>query len=161
MFPNNFLIYATMNTSDQSLFPMDSAFKRRWDWQYVPIDYADAHSLSIELGEQTYNWGSFIETINPLIYDLKRSEDKQLGNRFVDPADGVVSSEQFRAKVLFYLWNEVWRDEHEYGNTIFQEKSDSGDITAIKTYGDFFRGDEPEQIARLQRFMDANGIEPE
>ncbi len=158
--PNNLLLYATMNTSDQSLFPMDSAFKRRWDWQYVPIDYDDAHTLHIQIGEHRYNWGLFIETINPLIYDLKGSEDKQLGNRFIDPADGVVSSDQFRSKVLFYLWNEVWRDEYDSGNTIFQEKSGSGDITPIKTYGDFFRGKDTEQIALLQRFMSANGIEP-
>ncbi|GAB4047331.1 McrB family protein [Spirosoma litoris] len=161
MLPPNLLIYATMNTSDQSLFPMDSAFKRRWDWQYIPIDYKDASTLHIQIGELRYNWGVFIEAINPLIYDLKGSEDKQLGNRFIDPADNVVSSDQFRAKVLFYLWNEVWRDEHESGNTIFQEKAASGELTQIKTFGDLFRGTPDEQISLLQRFMDANGIVPE
>lgn len=111
--PNNLYILATMNTSDQSLFPMDSAFKRRWDWEFVPINYDDANSLNIVIGDSTYNWGKFIENINPKIKELTGSEDKQLGNRFVNPKDGNITFDQFRSKVLFYLWSEVYKDEFE------------------------------------------------
>ncbi|MEZ0538507.1 McrB family protein [Fibrella arboris] len=156
--PPNMLLYATMNTSDQSLFPMDSAFKRRWEWEYVPINYTDAGNINIQIGDRKYNWGTFLETINPLIYKLKGSEDKQLGNRFVNPGNGIISESQFRSKVLFYLWNDVWRDEHESGNTIFHEMLESGDVMPINTYGALFQGTAEEQTARLQRFMAANGI---
>ena len=83
-----------------------------------------------------------------------------MGNRFVDPPNNVVSESQFRSKVLFYLWNEVWRDEHESGDTIFNEKIDAINSIQIKTYGELFWGTADEQTARLQRFMAANGIEP-
>ena len=161
LLPPNLALYATMNTSDQSLFPMDSAFKRRWEWEYVPIDYADAHTIRIKIGEYVYDWGTFIEKINPAIYELKRSEDKQLGNRFVDPLNGLLSAEQFRSKVLYYLWSDVWRDEHESSNTtIFQEQNSEGKITPIRTFGAFFEGTPDEQVVRLQQFMAANGVSP-
>lgn len=161
MLPPNLAIYATMNTSDQSLFPMDSAFKRRWDWEYIPINYADAHTIRIEIGELVYDWGTFIEKINPTIYELKRSEDKQLGNRFVDPPNSVLTAEQFRSKVLYYLWSEVWRDEHESGNTtVFQEQNSEGNFTPIRTFGAFFEGTLDEQTTRLQQFMAANSVSP-
>ena len=119
--PPNLYILATMNTSDQSLFPMDSAFRRRWDWKYVPIDYADANSLKITIDDETaYNWGEFISKINPKIKELTGSEDKQLGNRFISPADGNITFDQFRSKVLFYLWSEVYKDEVGTQNSIFK-----------------------------------------
>jgi hypothetical protein len=112
LLPNNLYLYATMNTSDQSLFPMDSAFKRRWDWEYVPIDYDDARQLIIKLSDDwQFNWGVFIEAVNREIVELTGSEDKQLGNRFVKPVDGIVSREAFRSKVMFYLWSEIYKHE--------------------------------------------------
>ena len=135
--PNNLSILATMNTSDQSLFPMDSAFKRRWEWQYVPIDYEDAKTnLSINVGEG-YNWGDFISNVNKKIKEHTQSEDKQIGNRFVSPANGIISAEQFASKVLFYLWAEIYKDEQGTGNTIFINSSNDGELT----FGDFFRVD--------------------
>ncbi|MEY4902736.1 MAG: hypothetical protein RLZZ292_551 [Bacteroidota bacterium] len=115
LLPNNLSLFATMNTSDQSLFPMDSAFKRRWDWEYVPIDYVKASEFTIVIDEETnYNWGTFIKIVNANIKEVTQSEDKQLGTFFVVPNDqGVISKEQFCSKVLFYLWSEVYRDEQD------------------------------------------------
>ena len=135
--PNNLNILCTMNTSDQSLFPMDSAFKRRWDWQYIPINYKDAKAFSIDLGDgNEYNWGAFIFAINKRIKDHTRSEDKEIGNRFVSSGNGKISAEQFVSKVVFYLWSEIYKDEQGTGESIFFTKKDS-EIT----FSDFFDDD--------------------
>ena len=74
--PNNLYIWATMNTSDQSLFPIDSAFKRRWDWKYVPISNAKLGWVVCVNGIR-YDWWSFVEEINKEIGDATHSEDKK------------------------------------------------------------------------------------
>jgi hypothetical protein len=134
--PNNLSLLATMNTSDQSLFPMDSAFKRRWDWQYVPIDYNDAKILTINVGKG-YNWGNFILSVNKQVKEHTQSEDKQLGNRFVSPRNDIITPEQFVSKVLFYLWAEIYKDEQDTGNTIFKNSEDDSEIL----FGDLFEFD--------------------
>lgn len=147
--PNNLSLLATMNTSDQSLFPMDSAFKRRWDWQYVPIDYNDATTnLTINVGEG-YNWGDFILIVNKQVKEHTQSEDKQLGNRFVSPRNGIITPEQFVSKVLFYLWTEIYKDEQDTGNTIFKNSEDDSEIL----FGDFFEFDGKINESILMSFL--------
>jgi hypothetical protein len=132
--PNNLNILCTMNTSDQSLFPMDSAFKRRWDWQYIPIDYKDANRFNIKIDKgKEYNWGRFIKEINLKIKVLNQSEDKQIGNRFLSSSTSIISADQFVSKVVFYLWSEIYKDEYQTGNSIFFTDKD----TEI-TFSDFF-----------------------
>ena len=107
--PSNLYIWATMNTSDQSLFPIDSAFKRRWDWEYEPIKYKNTDWV-IEIGLNKYSWTSFQHIINDKIFEATSSEDKMLGDYFVKPCNNVISEKQFINKVLFYLWNDVCKD---------------------------------------------------
>ena len=107
--PSNLYIWATMNTSDQSLFPIDSAFKRRWDWEYEPIKYMNT-DWGIEVGGNLYSWTSFQKEVNNRIFDATNSEDKMLGDFFVKPNNNVISEKQFINKVLFYLWNDVCKD---------------------------------------------------
>ena len=122
LLPNNLYIWATMNTSDQSLFPIDSAFKRRWDWQYMPISDGGKQWV-IEIGSQKYSWWSFIQKINNEIYEKTNSEDKKLGYYFCKPINGVIKVETFVSKVLFYLWNDVFKDFEE-DNGLFVESYD-------------------------------------
>ena len=107
--PSNLYIWATMNTSDQSLFPIDSAFKRRWDWEYEPIKYMNT-DWGIEVGANLYSWTSFQKEVNNRIFEATNSEDKMLGDFFVKPNNNVISEKLFINKVLFYLWNDVCKD---------------------------------------------------
>ena len=111
LLPNNLYIWATMNTSDQSLFPIDSAFKRRWDWRYVKI--ADAgKGWKIRCGNEYCDWWKFVEEINKRIAKETSSDDKKLGYFFCKPPkdSSEISEEKFVGKVLFYLWNDVFKD---------------------------------------------------
>ena len=111
--PPNLNILATMNTSDQSLFPMDSAFKRRFDWEYVPINYEKAEADFI-VGDASFNfkWLDFLKKVNADIYRVTQSEDKQMGEFFIKPKNkDYITLDEFRSKVLFYLWDSVYKDE--------------------------------------------------
>lgn len=107
--PDNLHIYATMNTSDQSLFPMDSAFKRRWAMEYMPINYTQkkASTFSIEVAGKKYPWIKFLEMVNERIVNATDSEDKQMGEFFIKES---VNEREFINKVMFYLWNDVCKD---------------------------------------------------
>lgn len=109
--PPNLHILATMNTSDQSLFPMDSAFKRRWDWEYVPIQYEGATSdqFTVTLSGKQFRWIDFLKAVNDRIRRVTESEDKQLGNYFIKFN---IDENEFKSKVMFYLWSEVCKDEY-------------------------------------------------
>ena len=123
LLPNNLYIWATMNTSDQSLFPIDSAFKRRWDWTYMPISNAEKDWI-IEVDGNKYDWWQFLEKINEKIGSTTNSEDKKLGYFFCKAQDGVISAKTFVGKVIFYLWNDVFKD-YEFGDAIFNDEDGS------------------------------------
>ena len=115
LLPDNLFIWATMNTSDQSLFPIDSAFKRRWDWKYIPICEGKENGVSlgwkIKVNGKLFDWWQFVEKINAEINELTKSEDKKLGYFFCKAQDGIVTAETFVSKVVFYLWNDVFKDQ--------------------------------------------------
>lgn len=123
LLPNNLYIWATMNTSDQSLFPIDSAFKRRWDWTYMPISNAEKDWI-IEVDGSKYDWWQFLEKINEKIGSTTNFEDKKLGYFFCKAQDGVISAKTLVGKVIFYLWNNVFKD-YEFGDAIFNDEDGS------------------------------------
>jgi hypothetical protein len=153
--PSNLIIYATMNTSDQSLFPMDSAFKRRWDWEYVPINYCkdiDSGKFVIEVDEHTkYSWVEFLERVNDKIYDATNSEDKQMGNFFIKKS---IKANEFVNKVMFYLWNEVCKEEYGTQRNFFRKGKDGKtEFKFTELFGD-------NQATILKEFMTSLGVEP-
>ena len=131
LLPNNLYIWATMNTSDQSLFPIDSAFKRRWDWEYEPIKYKNIDWV-IDIEGSKYLWTSFQREINKRIFDATNSEDKMLGDYFVNPTDGVITEKILLNKILFYLWNDVCKD----GEGDIFKTADNEDVTFSDLHSD-------------------------
>lgn len=125
--PPNLNIYATMNTSDQSLFPIDSAFKRRWEWEYVKVDYDDAKQFTLKIDDShSYYWDTVLLGLNNYIKRELHNTNKILGNRFVQAgADKTISLHSFRDKVLFFLFNDVFKEDDDFKTAFFGENPDN------------------------------------
>lgn len=162
LLPPNLYIWATMNTSDQSLFPIDSAFKRRWNWKYMPIEYNPHDKKTqqpidwkFQIGDNLYSWGQFLGKINPEIYTLTESSDKQMGYFFAkaDNATGIISEDVFLNKVLFYLWTDVFKD-FDVSSELFKNKKANRSFR----FTDFF--EDSEALGNFIDNLDLNSIEP-
>lgn len=160
--PSNLYIWATMNTSDQSLFPIDSAFKRRWDWKYVPIregrDKETNTPLNwyINTGDKQYKWWSFISKVNELIGSLTNSEDKKLGYFFCKAKDGEIDADLFVSKVIFYLWNDVFKD-YGFDDKDFQDEE--GKILSFDRFYEDKNGKTNVDIAIVKQFLENLGVD--
>lgn len=162
LLPSNLYIWATMNTSDQSLFPIDSAFKRRWEWKYMKIkNEGKEWKLDVRLkdanGEKKLvDWWDFISKINEIIASMTSSADKQLGYFFCkadkktpekasesNSENDLISIDTFVSKVLFYLWNDVFKDYGFEDASLFQyTKTEDGKETKKDlTFPDFYKED--------------------
>ena len=160
--PSNLYIWATMNTSDQSLFPIDSAFKRRWDWKYVSISEGRDKETNaplnwyINTGDKQYNWWSFISKVNELIGSLTNSEDKKLGYFFCKAKDGEIDADLFVSKVIFYLWNDVFKD-YGFDDKDFQDEE--GKILSFDRFYEDKNGKTNVDIAIVKQFLANLGVE--
>ena len=156
LLPNNLFIRATMNTSDQSLFPIDSAFKRRWDWRYVNIKNHEEenYTISFSNGNQ-YNWWDFLTEINKRIEggDIQQ-EDKKLGYFFAKAKNREISAETFLSKVIFFLYNDVFKD---FGLEQDFFKDEKGETMTFASYFDH-RGQIIE--SKVEKFLQNLGLSP-
>lgn len=106
--PRNFTICATMNSADQGVNPLDSAFKRRWNFIYVPIDFSNAEhkDYEIDYGKVKVTWETFATTINEQLKKKEINEDKHLGQYFITKTE-VTDLYKFASKILLYLFDDV------------------------------------------------------
>lgn len=156
LLPNNMYIWATMNTSDQSLFPIDSAFKRRWDWNYIKIKDAGENFKIVFSNGNTYDWWGFVSAINERIEGGEiQQEDKKLGYFFAKAKDKVITPKVLLSKVLFYLYNDVFKD---FGLDEDFFKDESGETMSFASYFNE-AGDADED--RIERFISNLGLQPE
>ena len=161
--PPNMSLLATMNTSDQSLFPIDSAFKRRWEWKYMKIKNEgkewkiDVRIKDADGVDKPVKWWDFIRKVNDIIASMTSSADKQLGYFFCkadkktperanesNSENDLISVESFVSKVLFYLWNDVFKDYGFEDASLFQytKKTEDGKETKKDlTFPDFYKED--------------------
>ena len=156
LLPNNMYIWATMNTSDQSLFPIDSAFKRRWDWNYIKIKDAGENFKIVFSNGNTYDWWDFISSINERIEGGEiQQEDKKLGYFFAKANGKIITPKVLLSKVLFYLYNDVFKD---FGLDEDFFKDENGGTMSFASYFNE-AGDADED--RIERFISNLGLQPE
>lgn len=134
--PSNMFILATMNTADQNVFTLDTAFQRRWRMEHIPNKFKfenGNHALDLIEGSKV-NWGTFATVINDEIVEISRdissSEDKRLGTYFVKKSE--LDAKVFPEKVLKYLWDDAFKMDKE---VVFDPKFDSLE-DVIETYED-------------------------
>lgn len=109
--PSNMYILATMNTADQNVFTLDTAFQRRWNMRQIENKFDESeHSKDIIEGTKV-NWGAFATVINDMVLeinvDMASSEDKRLGTYFAKKKELEVN--RFPEKVLKYLWDDAFK----------------------------------------------------
>lgn len=109
--PSNMYILATMNTADQNVFTLDTAFQRRWNMRQIENNFEkSSHSKDIIAGTKV-SWGAFATVINDMVIDINvdmaSSEDKRLGTYFAKKKELEVS--RFPEKVLKYLWDDAFK----------------------------------------------------
>jgi hypothetical protein len=139
---------------------MDSAFKRRWDWEYVPIDYetGDSATYTITIDNETYKWVEFLKVVNDKIRNLTHSEDKQMGNYFIKKS---INQDEFINKVMFYLWDEVCKEEYKTDRNFlrYRENPDAAEIEF--SFTDLFGKDKNKISNVLKGFMLKLGVKPD
>ena len=109
--PSNMYILATMNTADQNVFTLDTAFQRRWNMRQIENRFDKSeHSKDIIAGTKV-NWGAFATVINDMVIDINAdmasSEDKRLGTYFAKKKE--LEANRFPEKVLKYLWDDAFK----------------------------------------------------
>ena len=157
LLPPNMFIWATMNTSDQSLFPIDSAFKRRWEWKYMPI-CDSGKGWKVKAGTDEYDWWTFLEKVNDLVQSFTESEDKKLGYFFCKAGgDGVITLEQFVGKVVFYLWNGVFKDAG-FDDEVFDDGK--GGKLYFKTFFTVNGDPNPESVKQFMKNLGVGVVAP-
>lgn len=131
--PPNLRLVGTMNTSDESIYYMDSAFKRRWSWEYVPIDDTEPSEPPGDLSNE--DWRAFAKKLNAFLLShsasIRKVEDKLIGYYFIRARQDVVAGREIQHKLMFFLWDTVFTRDKRPLVELF------GDKVELKTFGDF------------------------
>lgn len=157
--PSNLWLLATMNSADQGVYPIDTAFRRRWRQSYIPIDYAEAPTgtvnyVKLDGTTATIEWRDFARILNGhLTSKLSVAEDRLLGPWFVTDED-LAAISTIPGKVLIYLWDDLLR--HHGREKVFDSEN-------LKTYGEVWRRVESNERIFSDEFLNLleNSVRPE
>lgn len=145
--PSNLYLIATMNTSDQNVFTLDTAFQRRWDMRQIENRFDNISHSSDYIVETHLNWGAFATTINDLVIqssnNMISSEDKRLGAYFVKKNE--LGIHKFPEKVLKYLWDDAFKMDR---NSIFKDECNS--LEDVITRYENAEGDRLEAVLKVE-----------
>lgn len=166
--PNNFYIWATMNSADQGVFPMDTAFKRRWNFEYIGIDKNESGVSAYEIPIsrivnekkiiKKVNWNKLRQAINKKLISLNVNEDKLLGPYFIGEKDlkSAMQNQEnfinlFKSKVLMYLFEDAAKMKRNFFNCdkyIYSEICKEFDKKGIEVFN--FSDDEKGELKELE-----------
>ena len=148
--PSNLIINATMNSSDQGVYPLDSAFKRRWSFKYMPIDFQDCPRGAVDLDGRRITWDILAKSINEILSTeyAHLEEDRFIGPWFLNK-DEVHSqfSKAIESKLFTYLWNDVLR--HQERDKIFNGQDIASFSDLIKVFNRQSAGDPVQVFSEL------------
>ena len=153
--PDNMFIWATMNSADQGVFPMDTAFKRRWDFEYLSINTNEAELgddtvvLGTSSDARTVKWNELRKAINTELVNYKVNEDKLMGTFFI-PKAKVPGGEEysrdsfiriFKNKVIMYLYEDAARQKSQTlfsgsGKKLYSEICEAFDTKGVNIFCD-------------------------
>lgn len=154
--PSNLTILATMNTADQNVFTLDTAFQRRWDMKLIPNNFdSDEHAEQYNAKiEDDIKWGKFAVEINKKISDYNKGgigrSDKRMGLYFIK-ANDLTNKEKFASKVLKYLWDDAFKLEPE---TIFNENINNLEELIEKYLGTDDKESALEAVLKNEIYLD-------
>ena len=134
--PKNLTIVATMNTADQNVFTLDTAFKRRWHMVSIPDEIKECKYRDYEIAGTGVTWEYFHDTVNKRIVEEKESygnNDKRLGAFFASKED-IKDVERFAEKVIMYLWDDAFKNSRDSVFDYHDEKTLEDVISDFKKY---------------------------
>lgn len=154
--PPNLHIIATMNTSDSSIYHMDTAFKRRWEWQFIDVDNNRSQAI-IDVGKNQYfyyNYNNekdeenktyldFVNNLNQFIKSnhsyIRGIEDKQIGRYFIKGnSQNQIEYSIIQSKLMFFIWDSVFnRDKTPLVKLLFGNDNVEQNKSKLVTFGDF------------------------
>ena len=160
--PNNMFIWATMNSADQGVFPMDTAFKRRWNFEYLGINeneekIAAIGNIKLARTDEVINWNTLRKAINAKMSsdEFRINEDKLIGPFFLskkiimsDESGMIVNQDRFvkafKSKVIMYLYEDaVKQKKHNFfdgcDSSKYSSVCDAFDEKGIGIFGDTFK----------------------
>jgi hypothetical protein len=148
--PANLSILATMNSSDQAVLPLDTAFKRRWHFKYKPLNFSSCPQgkLALVLGGavRAVDWGDFAQAVNQLLAEMEIPEDRLLGPWFLSQHELMnheASRSALEGKLFIYLWDDVLR--HGDRTRVFDD---------ILTYGGLVRRFQNNEVVFSSTLVD-------
>jgi 5-methylcytosine-specific restriction protein B len=123
--PSNLSIYASMNTADQGVYPLDTAFRRRWDDEYIFIDWDNCPDIKLAIfdtegSEKETSWKLLGSEVNKVLLDNNHPEDRLLGQWWINEKDVSSIDNTVPNKLLNYLWNDLLRHDVPTRNEIFK-----------------------------------------